>query len=160
MAKKRTFREFKQGIYKPLNREKCLNKHEVVYRSKLEQRLMLILDRNPNVISWGSENVVIPYKHPIKSAQSGTPQYARYYMDFYCKLKINNVVKEMLIEVKPESQTRPPGKHGNKKSSTILYENLQWSINSAKWEAAHKFCVQKNWGFLIVTEKNIDSMLA
>ena len=160
MAKKRNYREFKQGVFKPSNPDKCLNKENIVYRSGLERKLMLVLDKNPNVIQWSSEKVIIPYKHPVKTAQSGTPQYARYFVDFYLKLKVGEVVKEYLIEVKPEKQCSPPTQHGNKKRTTILYENLQWAINKAKWEAAETYCKRKNYKFLIINEKNIDSILS
>lgn len=160
MAKKRTFREFKQGIFKPQNSQKCLNKENIVYRSGLERKLMLVLDKNPNVVQWSSEKVIIPYKHPVKSAQSGTPQYARYFVDFYMKLKVGEVVKEYLVEVKPERQCSSPTNHGNKKRTTLLYENLQWAINQAKWEAAESYCKKKNYKFLIINEKNIDTILS
>ncbi len=160
MAKKRTYREFKQGLYKPQNPSKCLNKTPPEYRSGLERKLMLVLDKNPNVIEWSSEKVIIPYKHPVKSAQSGTPQYARYFVDFYMKIKIGETIKEFLIEVKPEKQCSPPTNHGNKKKSTLLYENLQWAINRAKWEAAEAYCKKKNYKFILINEKNIDTILS
>lgn len=165
MAKKRTYREFKQGLYKPQNPSKCLNKTPPEYRSGLERKLMLVLDKNPNVIEWSSEKVIVPYKHPVKSAQSGTPQYARYFVDFYMKLKVGEVVKEYLVEVKPERQTRKAENHGNKKQSTLLYEQLQFAINTSKWEAAKKWCEDqkrlknRDIKFLIITEKNIDTIL-
>lgn len=165
MAKKRTYREFKQGLYKPQNPGKCLNKTPPEYRSGLERKLMLVLDKNPNVVEWSSEKVIIPYKHPVKSAQSGTPQYARYFVDFYMKLKIGEVVKEFLIEVKPDRQTREATKHGNKKQSTLLYEQIQFAINTSKWDAAKKWCEDqkrlknRDIKFLIITEKNIDTIL-
>jgi hypothetical protein len=165
MAKKRTYREFKQGIFKPQNSQKCLNKENIVYRSGLELKLMLVLDKNPNVIQWSSEKVIIPYKHPVKSAQSGTPQYARYFVDFYMKLKVGEVIKEYLVEIKPERQCSRPTTHGNKKQSTLLYENLTFCVNTSKWEAARKWCENekrvknRDIEFIIITEKNIDTIL-
>jgi len=165
MAKKRTYREFKQGIFKPQNSQKCLNKENIVYRSGLELKLMLVLDKNPNVVQWSSEKVIIPYKHPVKSAQSGTPQYARYFVDFYMKLKVGEVIKEYLVEIKPERQCSQPTNHGNKKQSTLLYENLTFCVNTSKWEAARKWCENekrvknRDIEFIIITEKNIDTIL-
>jgi hypothetical protein len=60
MAKKRTYREFKQGLYKPQNPSTCLNKTPPEYRSGLERKLMLVLDKNPNVVQWSSEKIIIP----------------------------------------------------------------------------------------------------
>lgn len=160
MAKKRTYREFKQGFYKPINSSKCLNKTSPEYRSDLERKLMYVLDRNPNIIQWSSEKVIIPYVHPVKSAKSGVPEYARYFVDFYIKLKIGETIKEFLVEVKPHSQTQKPTVHGNKKQSTIIYENTMWAINQSKWSAAKKYCEKKNYQFIIITEKNIDKILS
>ena len=87
-SSKRTYREFKQGIFKPVNHKKCLNKTDVVYRSFLEARLMKLLDKNSNVIEWSSEQVIIPYKHPQKSKMEGKPVYARYFVDFFIHLKV------------------------------------------------------------------------
>lgn len=160
MAKKRTYREFKQGLYKPMNPEKCLNKTPPEFRSGLERKLMLVLDKNPNVIKWSSEKVIIPYVHPLKSAKSGQNEYARYFVDFYMKLKVGEGYKEFLVEVKPDSQTKKPSCHGNKKQSTIVYENSMWAINQSKWQAAKKYCEKKNLQFIIITEKNIDQILS
>jgi len=155
-SSKRTYREFKQGIFKPVNHKKCLNKTDVVYRSFLEARLMKLLDKNSNVIEWSSEQVIIPYKHPQKSKMEGKPVYARYFVDFFIHLKVGDKSVKLIAEVKPEKQTSKPTLHGNKKQSTIIYENLQWAINSAKWEAAKKYAEQKNMEFMIITEKTID----
>lgn len=160
MAKKRTYREFKQGLYKPMNPDKCLNKTPPEFRSGLERKLMLVLDKNPNVIKWSSEKVIIPYVHPLKSAKSGQNEYARYFVDFYMKLKVGEGYKEFLVEVKPDSQTKKPSCHGNKKQSTIVYENSMWAINQSKWQAAKKYCEKKNYQFIIITEKNIDQILS
>lgn len=159
MPKKRTYREFKQGLYKPMNPSKCLNKTPPEFRSGLERKLMLVLDKNPNVSCWSSEKVIIPYIHPIKSAKSGNPEYARYFVDFYMRLKVGEVFKEFLVEVKPYNQTIKPSVHGNKKQSTIIYENSMWAINQSKWEAAKRYCDKKNYQFIIITEKNIDQIL-
>jgi hypothetical protein len=75
------------------------------------------------------------------------------------KLKIGDVIKEFLVEVKPHSQTTKPTSHGNKKQTTLIYENTMWAINQSKWEAAKQYCKKKNYQFIIITEKNIDQIL-
>jgi len=155
MAKKRTFREFKQGTFHPINKGKCLNPDNISFRSGLESQLMVILDKNPNIISWGSENVIIPY---FKKAEN---RWARYFVDFYVKIKLGENVKEYIIEVKPEKFTKPPTTNGNKKKSTILYEQVTYLTDSNKWEAAKKWCDdqklknKRDIEFMIITEKNI-----
>lgn len=158
MASKRSFREFKQGIYKPINKPKCLNKTHPVYRSGLEMRMMSVLDKNPNVLSWGSENVIIPY---FKSTEK---RMARYFVDFYMKIKVGEVIKEFIIEVKPLSQITEKKSHGNSKPSTIIYNQLTFITNTNKWEAAKKWCKEqkekknRDIEFIIITEKNIDTI--
>lgn len=155
---KRTYREFRQGIYRPLNAEKCLNKASspVVFRSNLELRLFKMLDTNPSVIKWSSEQIIVPYVHPIKSAQSGRQELARYYIDVYSEIIINEETKKFIIEIKPESQTKKPTISKNKKQSTILYENSMYTINLAKWKAATEYAKKKSMDFLIITENNLN----
>ena len=144
------FEEFKQGVFTPLNKEKCLNKIPPFYRSSLERSLMIVLDKNPRVIAWNSEQTVIPYKHPIEN------RFARYFVDFYMKILIGEKTYEYIIEVKPKKQCSKPTVSKNKKQSTILYENVQWAINQAKWESARKWAKAKNMEFKIMTEEDID----
>lgn len=154
MSKPKTFNAYKQGIFRPINTAKCLNKGPVIFRSSLEQKLMLRLDKNPAVLSWNSEGTIIPYNKP-----GPVTKPARYFVDFYMKIKLGEQVKEFLIEVKPYCQCKRPTLHGNKKKSTILYESLQYAINTAKWEAADNYCKRKGYTFIIITEKNIETIL-
>lgn len=139
---------FKQGIFKPRNPEKFIGK-VAIFRSSFERKFFLWADKNPNVIEWGSENIIVPYKSPIDK------KYHRYYVDTFVVIKEGNNIKKYLIEIKPFSQTQPPKPSNRKKESTILYENIQWVINQAKWEAAKKFATSRNAEFLILTEKEL-----
>lgn len=150
---KKKFDEFKQGLFTPLNKKKCLNKGEIVFRSSLELKMMRILDNNPLVLEWNSEGTIVPYIKP-----GPVPKPARYFVDFYFKIKIGETEKKFLVEVKPYRQSKRPEKHGNKKASTILYENIQYAINKSKWEAAEKYAKERNMQFLVITEKNIDQL--
>ena len=143
--------EYKQGIYKPTNKAKCVNKAPVVYRSWLEARLFRFLDNSPSVLEWGSEVVVIPYFKSIEN------RMARYYMDVYAKMKIGENVKKFLIEVKPHKFTLPPVP-GRKAMKTVIYENTQWSINQDKWKFAQKWAEMNKYEFMIITEKNIEKL--
>lgn len=150
---KRTYREFKSGIFNPKNKIKCGNKDTIFYRSGLELKVMTILDNNPNVILWSSEKIIIPYIKPPDDRP------ARYYVDFYFKLNVNNECKEFLVEIKPKNQCKPPVDHGNKKKSTLLYEQVMWAINNRKWEAASKWAEKRKMKFIILNEENIDTIL-
>lgn len=154
--KKRTFKEFKQGFYKPVNKSKCLNKTLPEYRSSLEMKFMRVLDTNENVVKWSSEMVIIPY---FKESEQ---RWARYFVDFFFEIKTDKGNKKYLIEIKPEKECSPPVIKNNskKKPATILYEKVTWLNNKNKWDAAKKWCEQKgDIEFLIVNEGNIDAIL-
>ena len=149
LGKKNT--NYKQGKFTPKNPNKYRGSLPIIYRSGLELKSFRYLDNNPNVITWGSESVIIPYQSPADG------KLHRYYVDLVALLKSKDgTTKKLLIEVKPEKQTRPPTISANKKQKTILYENYQWVINQAKWEAAKKWCQTKNYLFIILNEKHLN----
>ncbi len=149
---KRTYREFKQNFFTPKNKEKCLNKDKPFFRSGLESQLMVILDTNPNILKWGSENVVVAYKKPTDN------QYHRYFIDFYVEILVKNEIKKILIEVKPHKETMPIVESKKMKPSTILYAKTTFAINQAKWQAAKKYADSHGMIFLIITDKNIKEL--
>lgn len=144
---------YKQGIFKPLNPKKCLNKKgDIVFRSFLEYKVMNLCDKNPNVLEWSSEKNIVPYFHPVEN------RVARYFIDFYIQLKTESGIRKCLIEVKPERQTKPPVPSNKKKLETVLYENVQYAINKAKWDAAKQYAKKKGMEFMLLTETDIDTI--
>lgn len=142
-------KEFRQGIYKPINALKYVGNKLPVYRSGYELKFMRWADANPNVLKWGSESIIVPYKSPIDGKMH------RYFVDNVVVIKEGEKIKKYLIEIKPHVQTLPPKSHGNKKQTTILYEQATYVVNQAKWEAAKKWCKDHDWEFLILTEKHL-----
>jgi hypothetical protein len=143
-------RNYTQGIFKPKNSNKYIGSTPV-YRSTMELKAFRYLDNNPNVLTWSSESVVIPYISPADGKMH------RYFVDLVAKLKSKDgTIKNLLIEVKPEKQTLPPVDTGRKKQSTILYERYQFAVNSAKWQAARSWCEQKGFTFIILNEKHLN----
>jgi len=140
---------YKQGIFRALCPKKYKGSLPIVYRSSLELKVFRWIDNNPNIISWGSESIVIPYISPADS------KLHRYFVDLNLVLVHENVSQKYLIEIKPHSQVLPPVISSRKKPSTILYEAVTYSINQAKWEAAREWCKKHNYKFLIFTEKHI-----
>ena len=70
---------------------------DIIYRSSWELKFMKYCDNNPNVLEWGSEEVVIPYRSPLDG------KVHRYYVDFYIKVRTTkNEIKKYLIEIKPK----------------------------------------------------------
>lgn len=136
-------RRFLQGKYKVKNKEKYVGDVDVVqYRSSLELRFFKFLDFNQNVRYWNSEEIVIPYIHPIDN------RYHRYFPDLFFELHNN---QKFLIEIKPSTQTKI-----NEKSS--LNDKIVYKINKAKWDAAGIYAKDNNLTFLIITEKNFKTL--
>ena len=80
----------------------------------------------------------------------------RYFVDLVVHMKdSNNCIHKLLIEIKPYKYTIKPTITPHKSQKTILYEQSQYVVNQAKWEAAQRWCNKNGYKFLIFTEKNI-----
>ena len=134
-----------KGKFRPQNYKKYKGDYtKITYRSGWELKFMKYLDRQPNALSWSSEEVIIPYKSPIDN------KWHRYYPDFWVKTKQG----ETLVEIKPKKQTRPP-KLNPKNKRRYLNEVKTWGINEAKWKAAVSVCETKGWTWQIMTEDTL-----
>ena len=107
-------------------------------------------DKDPNIISWSSEEIKIPYKSPVDG------RWHRYFPDFLVKVNSNKGIKTLLIEVKPEKQSRPPEK---KKRVTKQYINevVTWGVNQAKWKSAIEYCKDRKWEFIVMVSSDGDA---
>lgn len=145
-------RNYIQGIYHPKNPQKYKGSIPIIYRSGLELKSFRYLDNNPNILTWGSESVIIPYLSP----KDGRTH--RYFVDLVASLKDRNgKLQKLLIEVKPDKQTRPPTESKRKKATTMIYEKYQYAVNLAKWDAARAWCKNKGYTFLILSEKHLNN---
>ena len=120
------------------------NASNIVYRSLWERRFMKFCDENDSILRWGSEIVVVPYKSPIDR------KIHRYFPDFWVKFANKKVV---IIEVKPNRETKPPKKR--EKSRKFINEAKKYAKNEAKWKAAEEFCKNRGWHFLIQDEYDL-----
>jgi hypothetical protein len=142
---------YSQGEFKPKNINKYRGSYPIVYRSSLELKVMRWFDDNINVLSWGSESVVVPYFSPIDEKSH------KYFVDFVVNLKTKDgEIKKLLIEIKPFKQTIKPVSSIYKKPTTLMYENKQYILNQVKWEAAKEWSKKRGYEFLILTEKDIN----
>jgi hypothetical protein len=133
------------GRFKPTNPQKYIGDHKnIIYRSSWECRVMSWLDKNPDIISWGSEELIIPYKSPVDG------KYHRYFPDFIVKTKN----KTMIIEVKPDRETREP-KPKKRITKQYLQEVMTYGVNQSKWKAAQEYCLDRGWEFKVITEKHL-----
>ena len=76
-------------------------------------------------------------------------------VDNVVKIREGGKITKYLIEIKPHKQTQPPRAHGNKKQSTIFYENATYAVNQAKWKAAEQWCDKRGYKFQILTEDHL-----
>lgn len=148
MANKK--RHYKQGIYAVKNPAKYRgNAENVVYRSSWELRVFKWLDDNPSVLEWSSEECVIPYRSPVDG------KLHRYFPDILARVKgVDGRVKTYLIEIKPEYQANEP-EIQKRITKKYITEVCTYAINQAKWKAAREFCLDRNWEFKVVTEKDL-----
>ena len=141
--------KYVQGIFKPTHMEKYKGHDLPRYLSSWELKLFRWCDMNPNVLEWGSESIVIPYESPIDR------KVHRYIVDAVVKLKTATGIKKYLIEVKPYKQTIKPEQTPGKHKKTLLYEQLTYIQNQAKWEAAKFYAKKYGFEFTILTEREL-----
>lgn len=140
-----------QGYYKPKNIKKYKgDPTNIVYRSSWELKFMIYLDSHPDVLEWKSEELIIPYKSPIDN------KIHRYFPDFYVKRRdVNGKIETLIVEIKPEAQTKPPVQP-SKKNKRYIQEVMEYGKNQAKWKAAKDFCEDRKYKFIILTEKHLN----
>ena len=139
-----------KGRYSPSYPRKYKgNPSNIIYRSLWERKFMVYCDLNQNILEWGSEEIVIPYRSPIDN------RVHRYFPDFYVKLKeTTGKTKKYIIEVKPKKQTKPPSKP-KRQTKGYLREVYEYARNQAKWEAAVDYCKDRLYEFKIMTEDEL-----
>lgn len=141
---------YHKGKFKPANPTKYAgDPTAIIFRSSWEAKFMRWADNHPSVIKWSSEETVIPYICPTDNKMH------RYFVDFQIQTRNKDgVLKTFLVEVKPAAQTKPPEKK-SKVTKRYLTEVLTWGKNEAKWKAAREYCKDRNWEFVILTEKEL-----
>ena len=135
--------KFAQGIYTLLNPQKYAGNGRPRYRSGWEHAFMRFCDINEHIITWASESIRIPYRHPL------TGRATNYVPDFLIQYrnKRNQTVTE-LIEIKPKKQSVLESKASQRDRAIV-------AVNYAKWAAAQAFCKQQGITFRVLTEEDI-----
>jgi hypothetical protein len=136
--------------WKPKNPQKYLGDYNNIWaRSSWEVRVMNWFDRNPDVIEWGSEELVIPYISPVDNRPH------RYFPDFFVKVKTKEgKIKTMVVEVKPDRETKEPKKK-ERITKQYINEVVTYGVNQAKWKYAEEYCLDRGWEFKVLTEKHL-----
>ena len=139
-----------KGKYRPTHPSKYRgNPTNIIYRSLWELKFMKYCDSNANILEWGSEEVIVPYRSPIDN------RYHRYFPDFYIKVRESTgTIKRMIIEIKPQKQCIEP-KVQKRKTRSYVYQVCEYAKNQAKWEAAKEFCEDRKWEFKVLTENEL-----
>lgn len=140
-----------KGNFRPANPSKYMgNPTNIIYRSLWELKFMRYLDSHDNIVKWGSEELVIPYRSPIDN------RVHRYFPDFIVHARDpNGNVTCKIVEIKPASQSKPPTPQ-TKHTKRYIREVHTWGINSSKWQAATEYCKDRGWEFVVLTEKELD----
>jgi len=138
------------GKFNPKNPNKYLgDPTNIFWRSLWERRVMTHLDDNPNVVGWSSEEIIIPYLSPVDN------RWHRYFPDFLVKSRNKQgLIETIIIEVKPSSQATAP-KTQKRVTQRYITEVMTYGVNQAKWKAADEYCKDRNWKFVVVTEKEL-----
>jgi hypothetical protein len=81
---------------------------------------MTTFDNNPNIISWASEEICIPYVSPVDN------KVHKYFPDFLVELKNKKgEIDTLLIEVKPSKQTIEPKNTKERKNDKKLFDRSE-----------------------------------
>ena len=140
MGKMKTYK----GKYKVKNPDKYAGDHKlVIYRSMWERFAFRWCENNKDIKSWVSEETVIPYVSAIDN------KWHRYFPDLKINLRDGRTI---LVELKPDKQTKPP------KTKRNIRESLEYVRNQCKWNAAQKYCEDNGYEFQIWTEKTLKKM--
>jgi hypothetical protein len=115
--------------------------------SQWEKNVMMHLDSNTKVVSWSSEEIVIPYRYDVDG------RVHRYFVDFYAEYSSG---QKLLIEVKPHKETKPPT--GNRRTKRYITEGYTFVKNQNKWQAANEYAKDRGWNFQIWTEIELRRM--
>jgi len=129
-------------LFIPKNIDKYRGNVPLVARSKYELAFCNWCDHTKNVVWWSSENLKIPYFHPIKKKQVG------YWPDFILKIQDNIYV----VELKPEIQTKPPV---YSKRKSLLNEQAIYMTNVAKWNACKTYCEKLGYTFMVIKNESL-----
>lgn len=132
-----------QGNYVPVNKSKCMNTKPITFKSGWEKRVMLVLDMNPSIVRWGSENIPINYYNPIKKRS------CVYLPDLYVEIKDKKgQIHRYIYEIKP-------AKEAFASRAKSKYDKMSLLVNLCKWRACQEFCKKYGIVFKILTEEQL-----
>ena len=132
-----------KGKYKPKNPQKYKgNTENIIYRSLWERKVMVWLDKSPNIVWWTSEELAITYFNPVDK------NLHKYYPDFVFLQKTNEKETKTVIEVN-NSSLNPRGFRQNSKENykTILKYCEKYEVPVVVNSDAHICYDVANFGY-------------
>jgi len=140
-----------KGRFKPRNPRKYKgDPTNIIYRSSWELKFANWCDCNEAVIQWQSEEFAIPYKSPIDG------KYHRYFPDFLVEIKnADGNIETWVVEIKPSHQTKEP-RPQTRMTKKYINEVKTYAINKYKWDYAVEWCKDRNYKFVIFTERELN----
>lgn len=140
---------FRQGYYKPHNREKYIGPGPIIYRSSWERKFCHWCDHNPSVICWVSEPFSIKYFNILDK------KFHNYFPDFYLKLNKDEIIEEYVVEIKPKSQLQKPILPKRKTTKSVANFKSAYETyirNLCKTDALNKVAEQRKFKVMLLTE--------
>ena len=138
-----------KGKYRIKKPEKYAGDYtNVTYRSLWERQAFRWCEDRDDVVSWSSEETVIPYRCKTDN------KVHRYFIDLKIKFSSGRIV---LVEIKPKSQTQPPKKPA-RQTKRYINEVMTYVKNESKWKAATKYCDDRGYHFEIWTEDTLKGL--
>lgn len=138
-----------KGKFTPKNKKKYMgDPTQIVYRSLWERQVFRWCDTTDRVVSWVSEEVVVPYRYQVDG------KVHKYYVDLLVKFNDGSVV---LVEIKPKKETMVP-KVPARKTKRYIQEVTTYIKNTDKWQAANAYATKRGWKFEIWHEDTLKSL--
>lgn len=139
-----------KGQFFPKNTGKYKGSLPIIYRSLWELKSFRFLDLSPNIVEWGSESVIVPYRNLIDK------KIHRYFIDLNFVIRHQNgKLEKHWCEIKPFNFTIAPVQRPGQKERTFLREAQTYLTNKAKWRAAYAAGQSRGIKFTLVTERGL-----
>lgn len=133
------------GRFIPKNPAKYVGKsvRNVMFRSSWELAFMKWLDSNDAVLRWGSEELAIPYVHPVDG------RVHRYFPDMVIMyLDTAGQVQKEIIEIKPYKESIATPRMTERDAAALR-------VNEAKWKYAADWAERNGAKFRVLTERTM-----